>query len=158
MGCSGKKVSQVIFYFILLYHALLYSSPLHSTPHHATSCTSLPHPTIPILPPHQGTCTTSATTYCKTFFTSSKHHLNYFNLFKRGHILIGTPGRLEDLFTRKHEGFDLAAHVRCLVRIVCWAFSNYALTYSFVLKLLLNEASEAKKSLFSCSVPRSSAC
>lgn len=35
-----------------------------------------------------------------------------------GHILIGTPGRLEDLFTRKHEGFDLAAHVRCLEVLV----------------------------------------
>ncbi|PFX23889.1 ATP-dependent RNA helicase DDX55 [Stylophora pistillata] len=31
-----------------------------------------------------------------------------------GHIIIGTPGRLEDLMTRKQEGLDLAAHVRSL--------------------------------------------
>ena len=35
--------------------------------------------------------------------------------FIRGHILIGTPGRLEDLFARKKDGLDLAAHVRSLV-------------------------------------------
>lgn len=48
-----------------------------------------------------------------------------FNLFQcqfvfpliSGHIIIGTPGRLEDLMTRKQEGLDLAAHVRSLVCI-----------------------------------------
>lgn len=35
--------------------------------------------------------------------------------FNRGHIIVGTPGRLEDLFARKKDGLDLAAHVRSLV-------------------------------------------
>lgn len=35
-----------------------------------------------------------------------------------GHIIIGTPGRLEDLMTRKQEGLDLAAHVRSLEVLV----------------------------------------
>lgn len=35
-----------------------------------------------------------------------------------GHIIIGTPGRLEDLMTRKQEGIDLAAHVRSLEVLV----------------------------------------
>ncbi|KAJ7387672.1 ATP-dependent RNA helicase ddx55 [Desmophyllum pertusum] len=35
-----------------------------------------------------------------------------------GHILIGTPGRLEDLFSRKQEALDLAAHVRSLEVLV----------------------------------------
>lgn len=36
--------------------------------------------------------------------------------FNRGHIIVGTPGRMEDLFARKKDGLDLAAHVRSLVR------------------------------------------
>ncbi|RMX41158.1 hypothetical protein pdam_00013982 [Pocillopora damicornis] len=35
-----------------------------------------------------------------------------------GHIIIGTPGRLEDLMTRKQEGIDLAAHVQSLEVLV----------------------------------------
>lgn len=35
-----------------------------------------------------------------------------------GHILIGTPGRLEDLFSRKKDGLDLAAHCRSLEVLV----------------------------------------
>ncbi|CAH3024194.1 unnamed protein product [Porites evermanni] len=35
-----------------------------------------------------------------------------------GHIIVGTPGRLEDLFARKKDGLDLAAHVRSLEVLV----------------------------------------
>ncbi|XP_068679479.1 ATP-dependent RNA helicase DDX55-like [Montipora foliosa] len=35
-----------------------------------------------------------------------------------GHILIGTPGRLEDFFSRKKGGLDLAAHVRSMEVLV----------------------------------------
>lgn len=159
-GIFGKNFftsSNLIFYFILLYHALLYSSPLDSNPHHATPCTSPPHPTMT---GHTMSCYNLLFKFflLRMYKASSKHLLFNFCLFKRGHILIGTPGRLEDLFTRKHEGFDLAAHVRCLVRTVCWTFTNYALTYSLVLKLSINKALEAKKSFLSYSVPRSSSC
>ena len=48
------------------------------------------------------------------FFSICANVYLFFPFF-RGHIIIGTPGRLEDLMTRKQEGIDLAAHVRSLV-------------------------------------------
>ena len=45
----------------------------------------------------------------------NKMYLSY--LIYRAHIMIATPGRLEDLFKRKQEGFDLAASTKALVRL-----------------------------------------
>ena len=41
-------------------------------------------------------------------------HFHSFSLC-RGHILIATPGRLEDLLFRKKDGLDLGVHVKSLV-------------------------------------------
>ena len=41
-------------------------------------------------------------------------HFHSFSLH-RGHILIATPGRLEDLLFRKKDGLDLGIHVKSLV-------------------------------------------
>lgn len=39
-------------------------------------------------------------------------------LSPRGHIVVATPGRLEDMFRRKAEGLDLASCVRSLEVLV----------------------------------------
>lgn len=134
VGYSG--INLLVFYFTLHCHTLYYptipcstlflsttifSTRLHTMPDHAT-----PYPTLP------GYTMSCYALLCKLYLLyciSKICHMQqglikisalqiFFISFKRGHILIGTPGRLEDLFTRKHEGFDLAAHVRCLVRAV----------------------------------------
>ena len=40
----------------------------------------------------------------------------------RAHIVIATPGRLVDMFGRKHTAFDLSASVKAVVKFLCHVF------------------------------------
>ena len=78
-----------------------------------------------------------------------------FRFYCSAHIIIATPGRLEDMFKRKQEGCDLAASVKSLVslwllKLIKWLYSlighKYAMsvcckmTYSTQEVLVLDEA------------------
>ena len=54
-------------------------------------------------------------------FGNLKSLYSCYILFFSGHIIIATPGRLEDLFQRKQDDFSLPASVKALV--------NFSLSY-----------------------------